>query len=432
MANKLIVAPAPHVQTAQSTTRIMRDVVIALMPALVVSTVVFGLDVLRVTALSVVSCVVIEYLIQKFMVRGATTVGNWSAVVTGVLLAFNLPASIPWWIVVMGAFVAIAVAKMTFGGLGKNPFNPALVGRVFLLIAYPVQMTTWPLPVNGSFDVLSGATPLAAVKQGLAGPGAIGVQEMLLGNIPGSLGEVAAAALLCGFVYLLWRRVITWHIPVTVLATMAVFAGVVAMCSVSFDALPQAADGTCSAGYKLGYLFGTAWRAGIFHVLAGGAMLGAIFMATDYSTSPMTVRGGVIFGIGDPVPSLAEFCRSYSQALRTVDLASRICDERIATYRRYILCELIYDSPNAKLALIQRIKPLLAYDEEHNTQLLYTLETYFNNCQNSVKTSKALFIHRNTLLYRLDRIAEILDLNYNDSEQMLTFQLALKAFLMCQ
>ena len=172
MANKLIVAPAPHVQTAQSTTRIMRDVVIALMPALVVSTVVFGLDVLRVTALSVVSCVVIEYLIQKFMVRGATTVGNWSAVVTGVLLAFNLPASIPWWIVVMGAFVAIAVAKMTFGGLGKNPFNPALVGRVFLLIAYPVQMTTWPLPVNGSFDVLSGATPLAAVKQGLAGPGA--------------------------------------------------------------------------------------------------------------------------------------------------------------------------------------------------------------------------------------------------------------------
>ena len=298
MANKLIVAPAPHVQTAQSTTRIMRDVVIALMPALVVSTVVFGLDVLRVTALSVVSCVVIEYLIQKFMVRGATTVGNWSAVVTGVLLAFNLPASIPWWIVVMGAFVAIAVAKMTFGGLGKNPFNPALVGRVFLLIAYPVQMTTWPLPVNGSFDVLSGATPLAAVKQGLAGPGAIGVQEMLLGNIPGSLGEVAAAALLCGFVYLLWRRVITWHIPVTVLATMAVFAGVVAMCSVSFDALPQAADGPWSAGSKLGYLCGTAWRAGIFHVLAGGAMLGAIFMATDYSTSPMTVRGGVIFAVG--------------------------------------------------------------------------------------------------------------------------------------
>ena len=277
MANKLIVAPAPHVQTAQSTTRIMRDVVIALMPALVVSTVVFGLDVLRVTALSVVSCVVIEYLIQKFMVRGATTVGNWSAVVTGVLLAFNLPASIPWWIVVMGAFVAIAVAKMTFGGLGKNPFNPALVGRVFLLIAYPVQMTTWPLPVNGSFDALSGATPLAAVKNG-ACPNVLDVQDLVLGNIPGSLGEVAAAALLCGFVYLLWRRVITWHIPVTVLATMALFAFVVALCS-------------GESGAAL-------WQLPLFHMLAGGAILGAVFMATDYSTSPMTVRGGVIFAVG--------------------------------------------------------------------------------------------------------------------------------------
>ena len=163
----------------------------------------------------------------------------------------------------------------------------------------PIKVNPWSALAKAlgraiNADVLK---ELGAVKQGLAGPGAIGVQEMLLGNIPGSLGEVAAAALLCGFVYLLWRRVITWHIPVTVLATMAVFAGV-AMCSVSFDALPQAADGTCSAGYKLGYLFGTAWRAGIFHVLAGGAMLGAIFMATDYSTSPMTVRGGVIFAVG--------------------------------------------------------------------------------------------------------------------------------------
>ncbi|MDE5691846.1 MAG: RnfABCDGE type electron transport complex subunit D, partial [Alistipes sp.] len=137
MANKLIVAPAPHVQTSHSTARIMRDVVIALVPALIVSTVVFGWSVLCVTALSVLSCVGFEYLIQRFLVGGKPTVGNWSAVVTGVLLAFNLPASIPWWIVVMGAFVAIAIAKMTFGGLGKNPFNPALVGRVFRLIADP-------------------------------------------------------------------------------------------------------------------------------------------------------------------------------------------------------------------------------------------------------------------------------------------------------
>ena len=278
MANKLIVAPAPHVQTSQSTARIMRDVVIALMPALVVSAVVFGADVLRVTALSVAPCVAFEYLIQKFMVRGAVTVTNWSAVVTGVLLAFNLPASIPWWIVVMGAFVAIAVAKMTFGGLGKNPFNPALVGRVFLLIAYPVQMTSFPLPVNGAFDALSGATPLAAVKQGIVTPGAVGAQELLLGNMPGSLGEVAALALLCGFVYLLWRRVITWQIPVTLLVTMALFAFVAVLCS--------------------GQTGAALWQLPLFHVLAGGAILGAVFMATDYSTSPMTVRGGVIFAVG--------------------------------------------------------------------------------------------------------------------------------------
>ena len=227
MANKLVVAPAPHVQTSQSTARIMRDVVIALMPALAVSSVVFGVDVLRVTALSVAACVLFEYLIQKFLVRGASTIGNWSAVVTGVLLAFNLPASIPWWIVLIGAFVAIAIAKMTFGGLGKNPFNPALVGRVFLLIAYPVQMTSFPMPANGAFDALSGATPLAAVKHGVA-PDVLGVQELLLGNMPGSLGEVAALALICGFVYLLWRRVITWQIPVTILGTMALFAFVVA------------------------------------------------------------------------------------------------------------------------------------------------------------------------------------------------------------
>ena len=277
MANKLIVAPAPHVQTSQSTARIMRDVVIALMPALVVSTVVFGADVLRVTALSVAACVAFEYLIQKFLVRGAVTVTNWSAAVTGVLLAFNLPASSPWWIVVICAFVAIAIAKMTFGGLGKNPFNPALVGRVFLLIAYPVQMTTFPMPVNGAFDALSGATPLAAVKHGAAAD-VLGVQELLLGNMPGSMGEVAALALLCGFVYLLWRRVITWQIPVTVLATMALFAFVVALCS-------------GESGAAL-------WQLPLFHVLAGGAILGAVFMATDYSTSPMTVRGGVIFAVG--------------------------------------------------------------------------------------------------------------------------------------
>ena len=313
MANKLIVAPAPHVQTSQSTARIMRDVVIALMPALVVSTLVFGADVLRVTALSVAACVAFEYLIQKFMVRGAVTVTNWSAVVTGVLLAFNLPSSIPWWIVVMGAFVAIAVAKMTFGGLGKNPFNPALVGRVFLLIAYPVQMTTFPLPVNGAFDALSGATPLAAVKQGIVTPGTVGAQELLLGNMPGSLGEVAALALLCGFVYLLWRRVITWHIPVTVLVTMAAFAFVVAL-------------GSGQTGEML-------WQLPLFHVLAGGAILGAVFMATDYSTSPMTVRGGVIFAVGIGVITMCiRLWGAYPEGMSFAILIMNACVPLINKY----------------------------------------------------------------------------------------------------
>ncbi len=278
MANKLIVSPSPHVQSTQSTATIMRDVVIALLPALAVSAAVFGAaSVLTVTAISIASCVLFEYLIQKFVVKGGCTINNWSAVVTGLLLAFNLPASIPWWIVVIGAFVAIGVAKMTFGGLGKNPFNPALVGRVFLLIAYPVQMTSFPVVENPALDALSGATPLAAVKFG-ADAGQLPVTDLLLGNMPGSLGEVAALALLVGFAYLLWRKVITWHIPVTVLATMAVFAFVVA--------LTRGGDATLL------------WQFPLFHLLAGGAMLGAIFMATDYATSPMTVKGQVIFAVG--------------------------------------------------------------------------------------------------------------------------------------
>ena len=277
MANKLIVSPSPHVQTSQSTASIMRDVVIALIPALIVSTIVFGANVLKVTAISIAACVLFEYLIQKFFVKGGCTISNWSAVVTGMLLAFNLPATIPWWIIVIGAFVAIAVAKMTFGGLGKNPFNPALVGRVFLLIAYPVQMTTFPAVENASLDALSGATPLAAVKFGAAAD-VVPVQDLLLGNMPGSLGEVAAVALIIGFVYLLWRKVITWHIPVTVLATMALFAFVV----------------TAAKGGSAELM----WQCPLVHVLAGGALLGAIFMATDYATSPMTVKGQVIFAVG--------------------------------------------------------------------------------------------------------------------------------------
>ena len=279
MANKFIVATAPHMHSPESTQSLMRHVLIALVPAFAVSAVVYGLDAFRVTAIAVASCVAVEYLIQKFLFGGKQTVSNLSAVVTGVLLAFNLPADIAWWIVVIGAVVAIGVAKMTFGGLGRNPFNPALVGRVFLLIAYPVQMTSFPKPIHPDYiDAFAGATPLAALKSKAIAAGDANLLDMLSGMMPGSMGEIAAAALLAGGIYMIWRKVITWHIPVAVLGSMAVFAFFVALLQGGVSALL----------YELP----------AFHLLAGGAMLGAIFMATDYVTSPMTPKGMIIYGIG--------------------------------------------------------------------------------------------------------------------------------------
>ena len=278
MANKFIVATAPHMHSPMSTQSLMRDVLIALVPAFCVSGIVYGLDAFRVTAIAVASCVLVEYLIQKFLIKGPSTVCNLSAVVTGVLLAFNLPSNIPWWIIVIGAVVAIGVAKMTFGGLGHNPFNPALVGRVFLLIAYPVQMTSFPKPIHPDYvDAFAGATPLAALKSKAIAVGDTNLLDMLSGMMPGSMGEIAAAALLAGGIYMIWRRVITWHIPVAVLGSMAAFAFIVALAQGGGDAL-----------YALP----------AFHLLAGGAMLGAIFMATDYVTSPMTPKGMIIYGVG--------------------------------------------------------------------------------------------------------------------------------------
>ena len=187
MANKFFVAASPHIHSPQSTQSLMRDVLIALVPAFSLSLLIYGLDVLRVTAIAVVSCVLVEYLIQRFLFKGANTVKNLSAVLTGVLLAFNLPSDIPWWIIVIGAVVAIGVAKMTFGGLGCNPFNPALVGRVFLLIAYPVQMTSFPKPISPEYvDAFAGATPLAAVKAQAVEVGDVNLLAMLQGVMPGS------------------------------------------------------------------------------------------------------------------------------------------------------------------------------------------------------------------------------------------------------
>ena len=269
MSNKLYAAQAPHVNSDFHSNRMMRDVIFALLPAFLVSVLYFGADALYVTLVAVASSLIFEYVIRRFLRGESGLNGDLSSVVTGMLLAFNLPASIPLWIVVIGSFVAIVIAKMTFGGLGANPFNPALVGRVFLLIAYPVQMTSFPKVIS-SVDTLSGATPLTAMKSKMLSIAEINYQDMLFGSIPGSLGEVAAILLMLGGVYLIIRKVITWHIPVVVLGTMSLFAVVYALTD---------AYSLCDA-----LLFA------LFHILAGGAMLGAIFMATDYASSPMNKR----------------------------------------------------------------------------------------------------------------------------------------------
>ncbi len=275
--DKLIVSPSPHLHTKTSTKSLMRDVVIALIPAVVVSVLFYGWSELLVLGVSVASCVLLEYLITRYMLKKACTVGDMSAVVTGILLALNLPSTTPWWIVLIGAVVAIGVAKMTFGGLGQNVFNPALVGRVFLLVSFPAQMTDWTRPQGfiGSVDALSGATPLGLAKEGgVAAVESLDYMDMLFLNIGGSAGELSAIALIVGFIYLLARRVIKPYITLSIIATVAIFSGI-------FWAINPAE-----------------YTDPVFNILTGGLLLGSIFMATDYVTSPMSNVGGIIFGVG--------------------------------------------------------------------------------------------------------------------------------------
>ena len=275
---KLLVSPSPHLHTKTSTKSLMRDVVIAMMPAVIVSVLFYGWSELLVLGVSVASCVLLEYLITKYLLKKPCTVCDMSAVVTGVLLALNLPVTTPWWVVFIGAVVAIGVAKMTFGGLGQNLFNPAIVGRVFLLISFPTYMTDWTRPqgfIGGGVDALSGATPLGAVKEGgIAAIESLDYSDMLFYNIGGSAGELSAIALLIGFAYLLIRRVIKPYITCSIIATVAIFSGI-------FWAINPAE-----------------YTDPVFNILTGGLLLGAIFMATDYVTSPMSNVGGIIFGVG--------------------------------------------------------------------------------------------------------------------------------------
>lgn len=284
---KWVISGAPHVHGPESVTKIMWGVVIALIPSFLVSVYFFGMQALLLTVVTVLSCLVFEYLINRFFFKRRCTLGDGSAMITGLLLALNLPSGLPLWMAIVGSLVAIGIAKWAYGGLGQNPFNPALVGRVFLLISFPAAMTSWPAPKalfgNPAIwtDALSGASPLGFAKEALKnGMTANQVSDMMpysdlfFGNMAGSLGEISAIAILIGGLYMLCRKIITWHIPVTFLGSAFLFAGILWLCNPDRFMDP------------------------VFHLLTGGIMLGAIFMATDMVTSPMTCKGKLIFGIG--------------------------------------------------------------------------------------------------------------------------------------
>lgn len=277
MKNTMLVSPSPHLHANVSTRSLMHDVIIALTPAIVVSVLFYGWSELLILAVSVASCVLLEWAITKYMLKAPSTIGDMSAVVTGLLLAMNLPSTTPWWVVFIGALVSIGVAKMTFGGIGQNPFNPAITGRVFLLISFPTYMTDWTVPQGfiHSSDAVSGATLLGRYAEGgveaVAGTDYL---NTLFLNIGGSAGEISTLALLVGFAYLLVRKVIKPWITLSIFATIAVFSGIFWMIDPSTYTDP------------------------LFNLLTGGVVLGACFMATDYVTSPMSNLGGVIYGIG--------------------------------------------------------------------------------------------------------------------------------------
>ena len=283
---KLLVSPAPHLHGNESTRGLMRDVVIALSPSLLVSVYFFGFSAIKLAFVGVIACVLVEYVIQKYVIKSKVEINDYSAALTGLLLALNLPPNSPWWIVFIGSVVAIGVAKMSFGGLGQNLFNPALVGRVFLLVSFPVIMTDWTIPTSWfreGIDANTGATALSIVKEGLSkgmtmdqifAEQNFSYAQMLFSKIGGSVGEVSALALLVGLAYLLIRRVIRPHIPVAILGTIVIFSGIFWIIDPSHNPDP------------------------LFTILTGGILIGSIFMATDYVTSPMSTKGMVIYGIG--------------------------------------------------------------------------------------------------------------------------------------
>lgn len=310
MENLPVVSSSPHIRTKETTASIMRDVLIALLPALFCSIVLFGLRSLYIVAITVISCVGFEFLWQK-ITKKPITVSDGTAAVTGVLLAMNVPVTAPWWMMVIGSFVAIIIAKQLYGGVGHNFVNPALAGRAFLLASWPVLMTRWVMPFSTGFavspDLVSSATPLAILK-GTADGQLPSFIDMFIGNMGGCLGETSALALLLGGIYLVVRKVISPRIPLC-------FIGTVAVLSFIFS------NGDLSAMDSV-----------LYNILSGGLFLGAIFMATDYVTSPMTAKGQVIMGIGCGVITfvirrLGGYPEGVSYAILLMNIATPLIDK---------------------------------------------------------------------------------------------------------
>lgn len=283
--SKLIVSLSPHAHGTDSVERNMRGVIIALVPALLVSFYYFGLGSVVVCVTSVAACMFFEWAITKYMMKQPTSLSDCSAILTGLLLGMNLPSNFPVWMILVGALVAIGVGKMSFGGLGCNIFNPALVGRCFLLVSFPAEMTLWPVPgqITSYTDATTGATPLSLMKEAIKN-GDASILEGLPGSLDtllgitrnglgaGSIGEICALALIIGLAYMLWKKIITWHISVSIIATVFVFSGLLHWSNPIYASPLQV-------------------------ILTGGLMLGAFFMATDYVTSPMTHKGQLIYGV---------------------------------------------------------------------------------------------------------------------------------------
>jgi len=284
MEHKLVITPSPHIHSGESMKKIMWTVVWAMVPTWLVGVYYFGLGAVQVTAVAVAAVLFFEWAITKYILKRPPTLMDGSAIVTGILLAMNLPSNLPVYMVIIGAFAAIAIGKMSFGGLGQNLFNPALVGRVFLLISFPAAMTTWPVPKALTIipDGTTGATALGILKEGVRNGDKVSdllnqmpsMMDMFLGKMGGSFGEISAIAILLGLAWMLYKKVVTWHIPVAMVATVVVITGIMHWVNPDQYAGP------------------------LFHVLTGGLLLGAVFMATDMVASPMTRKGQLVYGVG--------------------------------------------------------------------------------------------------------------------------------------